>query len=267
LLDLPMSLFDLDDKVAAAAVAAAGTVIGALIQLRVVWRKEVSERARGVPVTKKSRRGPVLAVGVLLIAAAVGGFALSQYFATQSNRESAALRNELQSQLAQISATAQRLERATLSDHGSAERAADNRLGAEGVAVTTTVGPCREHAVVVPEVAPACAEQDALRVTLCASVPSSAVVTAVVLYARPENSPQPWSDSRVAPGQDAGRARFADKPIEGTESAQTKQVCTGFSTWDGEQAFSARVVVKYVLAPEATEVSRASLVPISGLRQ
>ena len=58
----------LDDNVVAAAVAAAGTVIGALIQLRITWRKEVSERARGVPMTKKSRRGPVLAVGLLLSA-------------------------------------------------------------------------------------------------------------------------------------------------------------------------------------------------------
>ena len=67
-----MSLFDLDDKVTAAAVAAAGTVIGTLIQLHVTWRREVSDRKRGVPATKKSRRGPVLAVGLLLIGAAVG---------------------------------------------------------------------------------------------------------------------------------------------------------------------------------------------------
>ena len=72
-----MSLFDLDSSVNAAAVAAAGTVIGALAQLRLAWRKEVAERARGVPATKKSRRGPVLAVFLLLIAAGVGGFAFS----------------------------------------------------------------------------------------------------------------------------------------------------------------------------------------------
>ncbi len=74
-----MNLFDLDDKVTAAAVAAAGTVIATLIQLHVTRRKEASERARGVPATKKSRRGPVIAVTLLLIGAAVGGFAFSQY--------------------------------------------------------------------------------------------------------------------------------------------------------------------------------------------
>src|SRR6202011_5345031 len=100
-----MNLFDLDDKVTAAAVAAAGTVIGSLIQLRVSWRKEVSERARGVPATKKSRRGPVLAVGLLLVGAAAGGFAFSQYLVKQSDLETAALRGQLETQLAKISAT------------------------------------------------------------------------------------------------------------------------------------------------------------------
>src|SRR5580658_3847218 len=106
-----MNIFNLDEKVAAAAVAAAGTVIGTLIQLHVVWRKEVSERRRGVPATKKSRRGPVMAVGLLLVGAAAGGFAFSQYLVKQSDVESAALRAQLQAQLAQISVTAARLER------------------------------------------------------------------------------------------------------------------------------------------------------------
>jgi hypothetical protein len=267
-----MSVFDLDDRVVAAAVAATGTVIGALVQLRLAWRTQVSERSRGVPATKKSRRGPVLALGLLLVAAAVGGFAFSQYFVRQSDRESAALRGELKTQLAQINATAERLERATLADHGSSGRAADDRgtadrRVAEGVTVTTTVGPCRAHADVVLDAAPACAEQEPLQVTLCASVPASAVPTAMVLYARPEDSAQSWAESQVAPGQDVGRARFADKAFERTDSDQWKQVCTGFSSWDGEKAYSARLVVKYVLAPAASEVSNASLAPIAGVGQ
>ena len=254
---------DLDDKVVAAAVAAAGTVIGALIQLRVTWRKEVSERARGVPMTKKSRRGPVLAVGLLLSAAAVGGFAFSQYLVKQSDRESAALRGELQAQLTQIRATAERLERVTLSDHSSSTHTTD----AEGVSVTTTVEPCRARAGIVTDETPACTEQDAVRITLCANLPASAVLTATVLYARPEDSPRPWSESRVAPGQDVGRARFADKPFERAETDQSKQVCTGFYSWDGEHAYSARLVAQYVLTAAVTEVPSASLVPVSGAGQ
>jgi hypothetical protein len=133
--------------------------------------------------------------------------------------------------------------------------------------VTTTVGPCRARAVVAPDAVPGCEEQEAPRVTLCASVPALAVVTAMDLFARPEDSPQPWSDSRIAPGQDVGRARFADKAFERAESDQTKQVCTGFSSWDGEHGYSARLVVKYVIVPAASEVANALPVAISGVAQ
>ena len=98
--------FNLDSNLVAAALTAVGTVIGALIQLRIAWRREVSDRARGVPVTRKSRRGPVLAVFLLLVAAGLGGFALSEYLVGQSARESAKMRGELHAQVAQISAAA-----------------------------------------------------------------------------------------------------------------------------------------------------------------
>jgi len=258
-----MNLFDLDDRVTAAAVAAAGTIVAALIQLRAAWRKEVSERARGVPISKKSRRGPVLAVLLLLLAAGVGGFALSQYLASQSDRDSAALRGALQTQVAQLSASAERLERAAMSERIPARRVEEDLRAGEGLTVTTTVGPCRAHAVAPSDTAPACSEQEALRVTLCASVPASAVVTAMVLYARPDDSSRPWAESRVAPGQDLGRARFSDKPFERAESEQTKQVCTGFSAWDAERAYSARLAVKYAAPPALREISQAMVEPVS----
>ena len=264
--DAFMNLLNLDEKITAAAVAAAGTIIGTLIQLHVARRKEASERARGGPAAKKSRRNLVLAGGLLLFGAALGGFAFSQYLVRQSDVESTAVRGQLQMQLAQINATAARLERAAQSDHSSSARSVDDSRGAEGVAVTTTVGPCRARTVVAPDAAPTCDEQEALRVTLCASVPSLAVVTAMALYARPEDSPQPWTESKV-PGQDFGRARFADKAFERAESAETKQVCTDFSSWDGERGYSARLVVKYVMAPAPSEVSNAQFVPVSGVTQ
>jgi hypothetical protein len=258
-----MNPFNLDIKESATAVAALGTAIGALAQLRMAWRKEVSERARGVPATKKSRRGPVLAVLLLLIAAMVSGFLLSQYLIKQSDRDSAALRSDLQTQVARISATAERLERVTVSDQNSTARAQDEGRGADAVTVTTTVGPCHAGSAAAEGVAALCSEQEALHVTLCGSVPSSAMVTATILYARTESSPQSWVESRVAPGQDIGRARFAEKTFEQSESQQTKQVCTGFSAWDGEQAYSARLVVTYTLATAAREVSNAAVAPIA----
>jgi hypothetical protein len=184
----------------------------------------------------------------------------------QSDAESAALRAQLQAQLAQISVTAARLERVALSDHASGGRSADDHHDTEGVAATATVGPCRARAV-VPDAAPGCDEKEALQVTLCASVPALAEVTAMDLYARPEDSAQPWSESRVAPGHDAGRARFAEKAFERAESEQTKQVCTGFSSWDGEHGYSARLVVKYIMVAAASPVSSALLAPDSAAVQ
>jgi len=262
------NFLDLDDRVTAATVAATGTVIGALIQLRVAWKREVSERARGVPATKKSRRGPVAAVLLLLVAAGMGGFAFSQSLAMKSERETAELRGELRTQLEQINATAARLELATLSDRQSS-RAADTRRGLDEVAVTATVGPCRARAVAGTESSAACGEQEAQRVTLCASVPTSAPALDIALYARPEDSAQAWADSKVAPGQDLGKARFADKPFERAESDRTKQICTGFSAWDGEHAYSARLVVRPAAAatpaatPPTSEVTSTAVAPIS----
>jgi hypothetical protein len=250
--------FDLDDRVTAAAVTAVGTVVGALIQLRLAWRREVSDRARGVPVTKKARRGPVLAVFLLLIAAGVGGFALSQYLVSRSEREATALNGEMRTQLAQISATATRLEQATLADRARAAPADDASAATGEVTATTTVGPCHARAVNGSDAAPACYEQEAVRVTLCESLPASAVVSATLLYARPENSAQGWAESRVEPGQDLGRARFADKPFERAESDQTRQICAAFASWDGERAYSARLVVRYGPAPGAHEAAPAA---------
>jgi len=251
-------MLNLDDRVTAAAIAAAGTVIGTLIQLHITWRREVSERARGVPASKKSRRGPVLAVGLLLVGGVVVGFASSQYLARQSDLESAAMRGQLQAQLAQMNATAARIERAALVDHGSSARTADGRRGA---AATATVGPCRTRGVVAPDAPPACDEQEAQQITLCATVPTVAVVTATDLYARPEDSTQPWSESRVAPGQQVGRVRFADKTFERAESDETKQICTGFSSWDGEHGYTARLDLKYGIAPAAVIAPATAIAP------
>jgi hypothetical protein len=184
----------------------------------------------------------------------------------QSDAESAALRAQLQAQLAQISVTAARLERVALSDHGSGARSADDHHDTQVVAATTTVGPCRARTVVA-DAAPGCDEKEAQQVTLCASVPALAEVTAMDLYARPEDSPQSWSESRVAAGHDAGHARFAEKAFERAESDQTKQVCTGFSSWDGEHTYAARLAVKYVMVAAASAVSSALLAPNSAAAQ
>jgi len=256
---------DLDDRVTAAAVAAAGTIIGALIQLRVAWKRELSERARGAPVTKKSRRGPVLAVFVLLIAAGVAGFAFSESLVRQSQQETAALRGELRTDLEQINATAARLELAARDGRSEVSAPAVERVRqddatarASEVSVTATVGPCHRREAASAAAAAACSQQDAQPVTLCASVPASSTITESALYARAEDSQQAWEDSRVAPGRDIGHAHFADKLFERAESAQTRQVCTSFSVWDGDRAYSARLLVRYAPAGSPASVASAN---------
>ncbi|HEY6242089.1 MAG TPA: hypothetical protein VIW78_14780, partial [Burkholderiales bacterium] len=67
----------LSEPLMASMIGALATVAGALVQLRISWRKEMKERERGQPITKKARRGPVIFIFALVVAAAVGGFALS----------------------------------------------------------------------------------------------------------------------------------------------------------------------------------------------
>lgn len=244
-----MDFSHVSEPVFAAMIGATATVITALVQLRLSWRKELKERERAQPITKKSRRGPVTAVLVLIIAAAVGGFALSQYFVSLREGDRDALRSDLQSKLSEINATALRLEQARLNERKQIEtevqRADASRLGEEGAAASVVVGPCK------PEGAPGarqpCTEQSAPRVTVCARVPAAATVREVQLYVHSEDSKQPGPETRVQPGQDAGEARFADKFSERTEEGAAKHVCQGFTNWSHDKSRLARIVVKYAL--------------------
>ena len=241
----------LSDPVMAALIGASATVLAALVQLRLSWRKELKERERGQPITKKTRRGPVIVVFALMIAAAVGGFALSEYFMSLRNGDRDTLRSELQSKLSEISASAARLERARLAEREQGEsgvlRAEALRRGEEGVAASALVGPCKAEITAAPGPGPACSEQSAVRVAVCARVPASAIVKEVLLYTRFEDTQQPWADSRVQPGQDAGGARFVERVFERTDGDAAKQVCQGFVNWSGEKARLARILVRYAL--------------------
>ena len=236
---------NLSDSIMAALIAAGATVLATLVQLRISWRKELRERERGQPITKKTRRGPVTVVFLLMIAAAVGGFALSQYFLSLREVDRDALRSDLQSKLSEINATAIRLEQARLNERDQIEtgarRADAARLGEDGVTASVVVGPCPA----VP--ADHCTEKSAVRVAVCAKVPASASVKEVLLYTRFEDSQAPWSDARVQTGQDAGQARFIDKTLERPDGDGAKQVCQTFVNWNREKSRLARILVKYTL--------------------
>ncbi|TMH56901.1 MAG: hypothetical protein E6H62_04195 [Betaproteobacteria bacterium] len=240
-----MDFSHLSEPLMASMVGALATVAAALVQLRISWRKEMKERERGQPITKKTRRGPVIVVFALLVAAAVGGFALSQYFVSLREGDRDSLRADLQSKLSEINATATRLEQARTNERRQIEteiqRADASRLGEEGAAASVVVGPCK------PEGAKqACTEQSAPRIALCARVPAAASVKEVQLYIGAEKPKQPWQDNRVQPGEEAGQSRFAEKFTERPDG-DAKQICQGFANWSGEKSRIARILVKYAL--------------------
>jgi hypothetical protein len=244
-----MDFSRLSEPVVAAMIGAIATVITALIQLRISWRKEIRERERGQPITKKSRRGPVMVVFALLIAAAVGGFALSQYFVSLRTEDRDALRADLQSKLSEINATALRLAEARMNERKQIEsevqRADASRQGEEGAAASVVVAPCKPEGV--PGARQECTEQSALRVTVCASIPAAATVKEVQLYIRYEDAKQPWAEARAQPGQEIAQARFAGKYSERPDDGGAKQICQGFANWSHDRSRLARIVVKYAL--------------------
>lgn len=101
----------LSPNVVATLIGAGVTLIAALINLRIAWRREVISRLqtrRG----GKVKRGLLPAIGFLVIASAVGGYAAAMYMMQQREKDTAALRAELRERAAQMQRAAQRLESA-----------------------------------------------------------------------------------------------------------------------------------------------------------
>jgi hypothetical protein len=239
---------DLSEPVTAALIGASATLVTAMFQLLINARRQAAERAAGKPASRKP--GSWLAVFGLMLAAAVGGYALSEYQTFGEREDSKVLRDEMHARLRDIGAAAQRLERAGLEKNGQSDAeariAAERRRGAEGSAAVINVPPCRSAQAGFSQAPSACNEGEALRVTLCATVPAAAVVTEVQVFTRPEDSQQPWTEAKVQPGQDAGAAKFADSFFERAQ-ADAKEVCQHFAHWNSQKGRSARILVKYSL--------------------
>jgi hypothetical protein len=233
----------------AAVIGAAATFVTAVIQLTANARRQAAERAAGKPASRKS--GSWLAIFALALAALVGGYALSEYQSYSLRGDDKVLREEMQLRLRDISAAAVRLERAGTEKNGPSEAdarlAVERRLGAEGVAAIVSVPPCRTAKAGSAQAPAACSENEALRTTLCAVVPASATVTEVQLFTRTEDSQQPWDETRVQVGQDAGAAKFVDAYIERAQGKESKEVCQHFAHWNSQKGRSARILVKYTL--------------------
>lgn len=251
----------MSDGVLAAIIAASATVFAALVQLKASFARELAARARA-PNSRGKSRLPQFVIAVMLVGAAVCGFALSQWLADHRRAAQDLVTAELRDRIEQMSRTESRLTGA----YTEIETRVLRDMGLQGVAVTASVPACKPAPLSVPapiestaeaadapvtqvSSAPsgACTEAEASPVTLCATIPAAATVDDVELYVRAAGSDAPWPVSRVTAGQEAGQARFADKPFEIADDATAKQVCESFAQWSTEHGRIARVVVRYTL--------------------
>ena len=240
---------NLSDPVMAALIGAGATFATAIFQLTTNARRQAAERAAGKPASRKS--GSWLAIFALVLASLVTGYALSEYQTYSARQDEKLLRDELLTRVRDISAAAVRLERAGLEKNGQSEAdvrlAAERRRGAEGVAAIISLPPCRAPKAGPAQAPAACAENEALRTTLCAMVPASATVTEVQVFTRLEDAQQPWEEARVQVGQDAGAAKFVDAWFERAQGKESKEICQYFAHWNTQKGRSARILVKYTL--------------------
>ena len=255
------------DSVLAAIIAGTATLSASFLQLRTASLRDAA-RGQSSPAARRKNRLQRIVLLVIIGAAAVSGFALSQWLTEGERSAQTVLQHELQARVAELDRTAGELEATHQAARAEIETGVLRRIGADGVAVTATVAACRPSAprpVAVADVtaaadptkaapadpgkaiAPACSEADAVPVTLCAAIPASATVTEVALFSRPAGVDTPWSASRFLPGQEAGQARFADKYSESTPEGDTREVCQAFTQWSVEHARVVRVIVHYSL--------------------
>lgn len=241
----------LSPNVIATLIGATAALLAAFIQLRISWRREQAV-SRKPQEKARPRRAPLLWPIVLIVAAAVGGFAAAMFLIGRGLGDADEIRAELRQRVAQLSVTAERLEKAAPAG-AAGPLATSMPLAAATLesAATITVAPCRLRLVQAPATpAQPCTESDALRVAVCAAVPVNANVLTVASFVRSEDSTAAWSDSRVPQGQDVGLAKFADRTHEKTSAGGERQVCLGFWSWHPDRTQTARLAIEY--APAST---------------
>lgn len=249
----------MSDSILAAIIAATATLSASLLQLRFSLAKN-NLAARGQTAVARKSRAPLVILFVMILAAGVAGFALSQWLTENERVAQSTLEHELRARVEEISRTANQLEITRAGARAEIEAGVLRKIGSDGVVVMATVAACRPALVVAtpgassppgvaaesaPAATPACTEHEANAVTLCATIPTSATVTEVELFSRFADADAPWSSSRLLPGQESGQARFAEKYTESPEGPGTKQICQAFAHWSADHARVARMVVRY----------------------
>jgi hypothetical protein len=186
----------------------------------------------------------------LMLAAAVGGFAYAEYRSQQSRSDARALREELQTQMRAIAASTARLEQLRFVSAGPATDVPSGAAGSTASSVSATVAlpVCKGNIVGFATERGPCAEQDAIKVAVCAPVPAEARVTGLDLFSRIEDSLQPWDQARQTLGQESESGRFVDAHFERPDTDSTRLVCQTFAHWNSGKGRSVRIIVRYAAA-------------------
>lgn len=265
----------MSDGVLAAIIAAGATVFGSFIQFRTSLTKEIAARARSAPA-RKANHVVLMMLVVMLLGAAVGGFALAQWVHEGERAAQQALVRDLRDRISDFTRYKNDIEQSRADLRSVVQTDVLRRMGADGVEVLVTAAPCRAPAATsraaastpggppalaavatklptsvgaqppTPAPVAACAESDAAPIVLCATIPAAAQLGNVELYMRQSDAAGHWSDSRLMPGEATARARFAAKPVEIADGTALKQECIGFAQWS-DQPRIARMVVHYSL--------------------
>jgi hypothetical protein len=219
------------ETILAAMIGAGATLFTAVFNLVSAFRKSSGDRR-----TVRSSFRSLMWMLALMLAAGVGGFAYAEFRAQQSRDEDRALRVELQQQMQALAQSTARLEQLRLPAPGGT---------VTDSAATVNLPACKGAQVGFATQRGPCTEQDALHVTVCAPVPAAARVTAVELFARPEDSVQAWADARVAAGQEIAAGRFTGTHFERPDGEGGKLVCQSFAHWNSDKGRAVRILVRF----------------------
>jgi hypothetical protein len=123
-------------------IAATATILTTLLQLKISLGRDGAATPRSPNSSRKKPKLPAMLLAVMLTAAAVGGFAVSQWFSDRERVQQTELRQELQARITEISRTAGELKQSRLDTFAEVEVDVLRRMGGSGIVALATVGPC-----------------------------------------------------------------------------------------------------------------------------
>src|SRR2546421_6976018 len=134
-MSIPMS-----DSVLAAIIAGTATLPASLLQLRSALLREA---ARGQSASRRKNRVQTILLLIVVGAAAVAGFALSQWLTSGERLAQRTLQQELQARVAEISPTASQLEPTPAGARAEVENAVVRPIRARRVVVAAALAAGR----------------------------------------------------------------------------------------------------------------------------